>query len=99
MSELDVFDDSNTAENNELVTVRVRNRRADSYHTNAETCQSVSDDTNTEEITKADAERRGLELCQWCDPDTDVDNSGYDRSYLDAATQADPDPVDEVVHQ
>jgi len=57
-------------EDSQLVTVRVRNRRAESYHTNPETCQSISDDSNTEEIPVADAKRRGLELCRWCDPTT-----------------------------
>jgi len=84
-------------EDSQLVTVRVRNRRAESYHTNPETCQSISDDSNTEEIPVADAKRRGLELCRWCDPDDDVDTSSYDRSFLDAALDADPEPIDEVV--
>jgi len=75
----------------ELVTVRQRKRRAQAYHPNPEECQSVSDDTLTEEVTVAKAEQHGLRPCKWCSEGESVETSGYDNSLYEAAKNYDPE--------
>ena len=57
------------------------------YHTDADNCQSVTADHETEQIPKSKAERLGLDLCSWCDGRVQTDTQ--DMSYFKAAKNAD----------
>jgi len=85
-----------SANDDETVTViQSANNYRRCYHTDPDGCQSVSEDHDTEEITKEKADRLNLEACSWCEGE--VEKKTYDRSALEAAQNYDPEPIDEVV--
>lgn len=68
-----------------VYVIQGTNKHKTSYHDDTDACQSSKAADQFESMSKAEAERRGLNKCKWCAGE--VDNSGADFSYQAALKQ------------
>jgi len=69
-----------------VYVIQGQNKHKTRYHDGTDVCQSSSSAQQFEEMTKAEAKRRGLTRCKWCAGE--VDNSSADFSYQRAIKEA-----------
>jgi len=68
-----------TRNNPTVYVIQGTNKHKTSYHDGENVCQSSKAADQFEEMSKDEAESRGLEKCKWCAGEVDI--SGADFSY------------------
>jgi len=82
-----VFTDTTmTRDTPTVYVIRGTNKHKTSYHDGENACQSSKAADQFEQMSKAEAEGRGLEKCKWCADEVDI--AGADFSYQQALKQA-----------